>query len=151
MIAEAVDTNEGSGSKRFGARAMSTGCARTQVTKEVQVHALLVGQVQRCTVAGFESLGLVRSWRYIGFLMMLHRLLPVCLVVWNTRRKKHDLRARSDRGNSAKCTDVCVCISSFENMPCSISNRKSRGAMAFGGRGVLMIEFPAGWCRETPA
>ena len=36
------------------------------------------------------------------------------------------------------------------NMPWAIPIRKSRGAMAFGGRGVLMIEFPAGCCYVTP-
>ena len=39
---------------------MRTGGTRTQVTKVVQWHVLLVRQVLRCTVAGFESLRLSR-------------------------------------------------------------------------------------------
>ena len=58
--AEPIDTAEASGLKRFGGRPMRTGGARSQVAKVVQRHVLLVGQVQRCTVSRFESLGLVR-------------------------------------------------------------------------------------------
>ena len=58
--AEPIDTAEASGLKRFGGRPMRTGGARSQVAKVVQRHVLLVGQVQRCTAPGFESLGLVR-------------------------------------------------------------------------------------------
>ena len=57
--AEPIDTAEARGLKRFGARPMRTGGARAQVAKVAQRHVLLVGQVQRCTVAGFESLGTV--------------------------------------------------------------------------------------------
>jgi len=51
--AEPIDTAEASGLKRFGASAMCTGSARTQVMKAVQRHVLLVRQVHGTSVAGF--------------------------------------------------------------------------------------------------